>query len=106
MLQCGGNGVGNNVRYDILDLDFFDDDSLVVVFRVNGAAGACRHDITPIQRDELNRDLGTTKGSTTVSTVGFSDLQYRELQAVGPVNEPSREQLIEHAVEERKVGQV
>ena len=102
MLQCGVNGVGNNVRYDILDLDFFDDDSLVVVFRVNGAAGACRHDITPIQRDELNRDLG----STTVSTVGFSDLQYQELQAVGPVNELSREQLIEHAMEERKVGQV
>jgi len=43
MLQCGGNGVGNNdnVRYDILDFDFFDDDSLVVVFRVDGAAGAC-----------------------------------------------------------------
>jgi len=43
MLQCGGNGVGNNVRYDILDFDFFDDDSLVVV-RVNGAAGACHYD--------------------------------------------------------------
>lgn len=106
MLQCSGTGVGNNVGYDILDLDFFDDDSLVVVSRVNGAAGACRHDITPIQYDELNRDLGTTQGSTTVSTVGFSDLQYQELQPVGPVNELSREQLIEHAVEERKAGQV
>lgn len=50
MLRCGGNGVGNNDRYDILDFDFFDDDSLVMVFRVNGAAGACRHDTTLIQR--------------------------------------------------------
>jgi hypothetical protein len=58
------------------------------------------------QCDERNRDLGTTQGSTTISTVGFSDLHYQELQPVGPVNEISREQLIEHAVEERKVGQV
>jgi hypothetical protein len=41
MLQCGGNGVENDVRNVILDFDFFDDDSLVVVFRVDGAAGAC-----------------------------------------------------------------
>ena len=105
MLQCSGNGVGNNDRYDILDFDFFDDDNLVVVFRVNDAAGACRHDTT-LFSDKLNRDLGTTQGSITVSTVGFSDLHYQELQPVGPVNELSREQLIEHAVEEGKVGQV
>jgi hypothetical protein len=104
MLQCGGNGVENNVRYDILDFDFFDDDSLVVVVRVNGATGAWHYDTTFI--NELNRDLGATHGSTTVSTVGFSDLHYQELQPVDPVNELSREQLIEHAVEERKVGQV
>ncbi len=107
MLQCGRDGVGNNVRYDILDFDFFDDDSLVVVFRVNGATGACRHaTIQPLFSDKLNRDLGTTQGSTTVSTVGFSDLRYQELQPVSPLNELSREQLIEHAVEEGKVGQV
>ena len=41
MLQCSGDGVGNNVRYNIFDFDFFDDDSLVVVFGVNGTAGAC-----------------------------------------------------------------
>ncbi|KAH9985379.1 anaphase-promoting complex, cyclosome, subunit 4-domain-containing protein [Russula compacta] len=87
MLQCGGNGVENNVRYNILDFDFFDDDSLIVVFRVTGAAG-------------------TTQGSTTVATVGFSDLHYQEVQPVGPVNELSREQVIEHALEERKVGQI
>jgi len=83
MLQCGGNGAGNNVRHIIRDFDFFDDDSLVVVFRVNGAAGP-----------------------TTVATVGFSDLHYQEVQIVSPVNELSREQLIEHALEERKVGQI
>lgn len=83
VLQCNGDGAGNDVRYNILDFDFFDDDTLVVVFRVNGAAGP-----------------------TTVATVGFSDLHYQELQPVGPVNEVSREQLIEHAVEERKAGQI
>ncbi|KAI9460950.1 anaphase-promoting complex, cyclosome, subunit 4-domain-containing protein [Lactarius psammicola] len=83
VLQCSGDGVGNNVRYNILDFDFFDDDTLVVVFRGDGAAG-----------------------STTVATVGFSDLHYQELQHIGPVNELSREQLIEHAVEERKAGQI
>jgi hypothetical protein len=41
MLQCSGTGVGNDSRYVILDFDFFDDDSLVIVYRVNGAAGAC-----------------------------------------------------------------
>ncbi len=41
VLRCGGDGVGNNVRCNILDFDFFDDDTLVVVFRVNGAGGAC-----------------------------------------------------------------
>jgi hypothetical protein len=41
MLQCGGSGVGNDARYVILDFDFFDDDGLVIVYRVNGAAGAC-----------------------------------------------------------------
>jgi hypothetical protein len=104
MLQCCGDGVGSNVRYDILDFDFFDDDSLVVVFRVNGAAGACRHDT--LLSDKLNRDLGTTQGPTTVSTVGFSELRYQELHPDSPLNELSREQLIEHAVEEGKVGQV
>jgi len=62
--------------------------------------------IQPLFSDKLNRDLGTTQGSTTVSTVGFSDLHYQELQPVGHINELSREQLIEHAVEEGKVGQV
>jgi len=83
MLQCGGNGVGNNDRYDILDFDFFDDDSLVVVFRVDGAAGP-----------------------TTVATVGFSDLYYQELQPIGPTDELSLERMIAHALEERKVGQI
>ncbi|KAH9969035.1 anaphase-promoting complex, cyclosome, subunit 4-domain-containing protein [Russula dissimulans] len=83
MLQCGGNGVGNNDRYDILDFDFFDDDSLVVVFRVDGAAGP-----------------------TTVATVGFSDLYYQELQPIGPTDELSLERVIAHALEERKVGQI
>jgi len=41
VLRCSGDGVGNNVRYNILDFDFFDNDTLVVVFRGNGAAGAC-----------------------------------------------------------------
>jgi len=41
MLQCSGTGVGNDGRYVILDFDFFDDDSLVIVYRVNGTAGAC-----------------------------------------------------------------
>ena len=41
VLQCNGDGVGNDARYNILDFDFFDDDTLVVVFRENGAAGAC-----------------------------------------------------------------
>ena len=54
--------------------------------------------------DELN--LGTTQGSTTVATVGFSDLRYQEVQPVGPLDELSREQLIEHTLEERKIGQV
>jgi hypothetical protein len=106
MLQCGGNGVEKNVRNNILDFDFFDDDSLIVVFRVDGAAGACPNDTALIPRDELNRDPGTTQGSTTVATVGFSDLHYQGVQPVGPVNELSREQVIEHALEEQKVGQV
>ncbi|KAH9175287.1 anaphase-promoting complex, cyclosome, subunit 4-domain-containing protein [Lactarius sanguifluus] len=83
VLQSTGDGVGNNVRCNILDFDFFDDDTLVVVFRGNGATGP-----------------------TTVATVGFSDLRYQELQHIGPVNELSREQLIEHAVEEWKAGQI
>ena len=41
-----------------------------------------------------------------IATVGFFDLHYQELQSVSPVSELSREQLIEHAVEERKAGQV
>ena len=41
MLQCSGTGIGNDGRYVILDFDFFDDDSLVIVYSVNGAAGAC-----------------------------------------------------------------
>jgi hypothetical protein len=62
--------------------------------------------IRPLLSDKLNRDLGTTQGSATVSTVGFSELRYQELQPVSPLNELSREQLIEHVVEEVKVGQV
>jgi hypothetical protein len=51
MLQCSGTGVGNDDRYVILDFDFFDDDSLVIVYRANGAAGACsviRHSFHPM----------------------------------------------------------
>jgi len=61
-------------------------------------------DTALISRDELN--LGTTQGSTTVATVGYSDLQYQGVQPVDPLGELSREQLIAHALEERKVGQV
>jgi len=88
MLQCGGTGVGNgnDARYVILDFDFFDDDSLVVAYRVDGAAG-------------------TIQG-TTVATVGYSDLDYQEVQPVDPFGELSREQVIAHALEERKVGEV
>jgi len=75
VLQYNSDGIGNNVRYNILDFDFFDNDTLVVVFRENGAAG-----------------------HTTVATVGFSDLHYQELQSVSSVSDISREQLIEHAI--------
>ncbi|KAI9454006.1 anaphase-promoting complex, cyclosome, subunit 4-domain-containing protein [Russula earlei] len=83
IFQCSGDGVGNNDRYILLDFDFFDDDNLVVVFRGDGAAGP-----------------------TTVATVGFSDLHYKELQPMGPVNEISLEQMISHALKERKVGRI
>jgi hypothetical protein len=62
------------------------------------------HDTALIPRDKL--DLESTQGNTTVATVGFSELQYQEVQLVGPLDEMSREQLIEHALEEGKVGQV
>jgi hypothetical protein len=63
------------------------------------------HDTAIISCDELN--LGTTQGPTTVATVGYSDLHYQEVQPVDPpLGELSREQLIVHALEERKVGQV
>ena len=62
------------------------------------------HDTALIPRDELN--LESTQGTTTVATVGFSELHYQEVQPVGPLDEMSREQLIEHTLEERKVGQV
>jgi hypothetical protein len=61
-------------------------------------------DTALISRDELN--LGTTQGSTTIATVGYSDLQYQGVQTVDRLGELSREQLIAHALEERKVGQV
>jgi hypothetical protein len=61
-------------------------------------------DTALISRDELN--LGTIHGSTTVATVGYSDLNYRGVQTVDPLGELSREQLIANALEERKVGQV
>jgi hypothetical protein len=61
-------------------------------------------DTALISRDELN--LGTTQGSTTVATVGYSDLRYQGVQPVDPLGELSREQLIAHVLEERKVGQV
>jgi hypothetical protein len=63
-----------------------------------------RYSTLSTRPDELN--LGTIQGSTTVATVGFSDLQYQEIQPAGPLDELSREQLIEHALEERKAGQV
>ncbi|KAI0286967.1 anaphase-promoting complex, cyclosome, subunit 4-domain-containing protein [Russula aff. rugulosa BPL654] len=87
MLQCIGTGIGNDDRYVILDFDFFDDDSLIIVYRVNGAAG-------------------TIQGPTTVATVGYSDLHFQGVQPVDPLGELSREQLIAHALEERKVGQI
>ena len=61
-------------------------------------------DTALISRDELN--LGTIPGSTTVATIGYSDLHYQGVQLVDPLGELSREQLIAHALEERKVGQV
>ena len=61
-------------------------------------------DTALISLDELN--LGTTQGSTTVATVGYSDLHYQGVQRVDPLDELSREQLIAHTLEERKVGQV
>ena len=61
-------------------------------------------DTALISLDELN--LGTTQGSTTVATIGYSDLHYQGVQPVDPLSELSREQLITHALEERKVGQV
>lgn len=87
MLQCSGTEIGNDGRYVILDFDFFDDDSLIIVYRVNGAAG-------------------TTQGTTTVATVVYSDLDYQGVKPVDPLGELSREQLIAHALEERKVGQI
>ena len=61
-------------------------------------------DTALISYDELN--LGTTQGSTTAATVGYSDLDYQGVQPVDPLGELSREQLIAHALGERKVGQV
>jgi hypothetical protein len=56
--------------------------------------------------DWFNHDVGVAPGTTTIATVGFSDLHYNELHPLGTVNELSREQLIEHAQEEWKAGQV
>jgi hypothetical protein len=61
-------------------------------------------DTALISGDELN--LGTIQGPTTVATVGYSDLHFQGVQPVDPLGEFSREQLIAHALEERKVGQV
>jgi hypothetical protein len=61
-------------------------------------------DTALIPPDELN--LGTAQGSTTVATVGYTDLHYQGVQPVDPLGELSREQLVAHALEEGKVGQV
>jgi hypothetical protein len=64
------------------------------------------HCTTLVHTTNSINDVGVAPGTTSIATVGFSDLHYHELHPLVTVNELSREQLIKHAQEEWKAEQV
>jgi len=73
------------VDFDLLEVDFFDDESLVVVYRLPTKDGS---------------------GSTFIATVSYDDLGYQELQPEWYVNIPAREDLMLGAMEWLKEGRL
>lgn len=71
------------VDFDLLDADFFDDESLVIVYRAQGVSGP-----------------------TYIAIVAYSDVEFQEVQAQEYVNEPSREGLMLDTFQRWKDGQL
>ncbi|THH16998.1 hypothetical protein EW146_g3736 [Bondarzewia mesenterica] len=104
ILECRlreGDGV---VDFDLLDAEFFDDESLVIVYRAQGLRGAVPA-AARLPCDRANFDRKTL-GPTYIATVTYSDLGYQASPAAGYVREPSREELIVDAFQRWKNGQV
>jgi len=74
VVECcvaGGEGNDKMVPFDILDMDFFDENVLIVVYRVEGRYG-----------------------SASIATVGYSDLIYETMELGKDVNDFAREALM------------
>ncbi|KAI0932220.1 hypothetical protein AcW1_000598 [Taiwanofungus camphoratus] len=74
---------GGVVPLDLLDVEFFDDSSLVLVYRIGG------------------RD-----GQASIATVGYADLTYQPIELRGYVNDLAREALMSEVTQRLQDGQL
>ncbi|THV04922.1 hypothetical protein K435DRAFT_835171 [Dendrothele bispora CBS 962.96] len=85
LLECSmKDDEGEEVEVDIVGAEFFDDESIVIIFR---------------KRDD--QDDGTFIG-----TIQYVDLGYKEVQREGHVTPAVREDLIESALQRLKAGEI
>ncbi|KAJ7706158.1 anaphase-promoting complex, cyclosome, subunit 4-domain-containing protein [Mycena rosella] len=82
LLPAEQEGAGP-VHLEVLDAEFFDDSSVVIVYRIPGQPG-----------------------KAFIATVGYSELDYQELGPAEYVKAPSREDLMQRAMELWEQGQL
>ncbi|KAF5375104.1 hypothetical protein D9758_000258 [Tetrapyrgos nigripes] len=83
LLECSiEDEEGGEVEMDIVGAEFFDDESLVIIYR-------------PRDQD----------GGTFIGTIQYNDLGYKEVQREGHVTPAVREDLIQSALQRLKAGE-
>lgn len=98
--QFGGEG---NVEVDVLDVEFFDDETLIVVYQGKETQGkestSCLYPAACINQNYV-------QGPIFVATVNYNTLGYHKLQSEGYVSGPARTDMMASVLQRWKEGHV
>jgi len=105
LLECSvcEFGGGESIELDVLDVEFFDDETLILVYQTKETQGK-ESTFLCIQLHVLTRIM--LQGPIFVATVNYTTLGYHILQSERYVSGPARIDMMASVLQRRKEGHV
>jgi len=107
LLECSTDGEDDDSAgsaLDILDVDFFDDEMIVLVYRIKGTQGTRRGHHTA--RISFIVIVTVILGPVYVATANYTTLSYEKLESENYVNGPARKDMIADVLQHWSRGHV